>query len=126
MSPRSGRMKIAQHFSAGLRLTKELRARETGDRVWVIYQSSASRTLFENSGSLPSDKSLGYFRSSALRTRSCFSFRTLLLHSINDCARRNAFDEWQTHHPPARGFNFFASVNLIEGIVAALDQHVGQ
>jgi len=32
-SPRSGRTKIAQHFSAGLSIIRESRAREAGDRV---------------------------------------------------------------------------------------------
>src|SRR5689334_17568952 len=48
------------------------------------------------------------------------------LHSLDDLARRNACHEWQAYDDSACGFDFFATVNLIEGIVAAFDQNIGQ
>ena len=55
-----------------------------------------------------------------------FAKLSFFLHAPDDRARRNAFDERQTHNAPARGFNFFATVNFVQSIIAALHQDVGQ
>ena len=50
----------------------------------------------------------------------------LSFHPFNKLAGRSAFNERQTHNAPARGFDFFAAVNLIESVIAAFDQQIRQ
>src|SRR4051794_20034498 len=47
-------------------------------------------------------------------------------YSFNNRTGRGAFDEGEREHAAARRLDLFAPVNLIESVVAALDEHVGQ
>src|SRR5205807_3150228 len=56
--PRSGRLKIAQHFSAGTRASISSRAREAGERIFVStgpfeFLPSVSRTSYSFSLRIP-------------------------------------------------------------------------
>src|SRR2546423_1258883 len=48
------------------------------------------------------------------------------LHSIDYLTRGSAFDKRQTYDATARGFYFFTAMNLIERVIAALNQNIGQ
>src|SRR5918912_90521 len=48
------------------------------------------------------------------------------LNSFNYPARRSAFDEGEREGAPACGFCFFAPVNLVESVIAAFDENVGE
>jgi hypothetical protein len=74
MSPRSGRMKIAQRFIAGIGSVRFIVAREAGDRLLLkarhryhCFQSPVSRAWLAFCTD-PALKVLGYYRSSAKRT----------------------------------------------------------
>ena len=55
-----------------------------------------------------------------------FACHRSFLHSLNNRARRNACYERQTDDASARAFDFFATMNLIQSVVASLDQNIRQ
>jgi hypothetical protein len=72
LSPLCGRLKVAQHLSAGIGVASfsspAWRTTELGNGSFAIpFQSSASRTTESNNDD-PSTQVLGYFQSSAKRT----------------------------------------------------------
>jgi hypothetical protein len=70
-SPRSGRLIIAQHFSAGNRIALENKSVKRTTE-FILSRASASAVRFTDWGFVfgrdPTDESVGYYQSSAART----------------------------------------------------------
>ena len=72
MSPRSGLLKLAQHFSAGYKhelCSKPVKRATDRDAQHVSPAKAGSRNVY---GPRPSTEALGYCQTSATRTR-CFA-----------------------------------------------------
>src|SRR5437763_1250664 len=75
LSPRRGRLRVAQRFSAGSINKNENEARGAGDREFRVRKSRFEKLCrplrglgLKDWAPFPSDESLGYFRPSASRT----------------------------------------------------------